>query len=70
MSKKQTPGERVADNLDIGEPGWRIKLERTIDRLHRKAQAAAWDNAIDCMERVRSYPVARRENPYRGRARK
>lgn len=32
-----------------------------------EVMARAMYDAIDCMERVRSYPVARRENPYRGR---
>lgn len=67
MSKKLTDGEkfvkRWSDDFDIADTLMAVE----IDKLIRRRQAEAWDTAIGTVERVRSYVVARRENPYLGR---
>ena len=79
MKREQTAGERIAKRIvaKVKEYGGdfdysqreyaKRQIANALDRAIRPAQAKAWDDAIDAMERVRSYVVARSENPYRAR---
>lgn len=70
MSKRKTPGERIACEIDpegtIAAALWRKKIAAKIDRAIRRAQAEAWDEGWDAYEDW-GYRNGSNVNPYRGR---
>lgn len=78
MTKRKTPGERIAFSIDpegtITAALWRKRIAGRIDRAIRKAQAQAWMAGLNYMHERPLDGMAHldgsanpNDNPYRGR---